>query len=72
MTRTPVSHYKLHPDTELEVIDIIRAKMTADEWAMFCWGSAIQYTFRMMDKGEMYKDADKARTYLTWLIEGKP
>ena len=70
--RVPVSHYRLHPSTMLEVIDIIHAKMTPDEWAKFCWGSALQYTFRMLDKGEPMKDADKAITYLRWFKAGKP
>ena len=66
--RTPVDHY-LIPGTELELIDIIRAKMTLLEWRKFCWASAIQYVYRLMDKGEPVKDAEKGITYLTWFKE---
>lgn len=72
MSRVPVSHYRLHPDTNLEVIDIIHSKMTPEEWRRFCWASALQYTFRMLDKGEPDKDADKAITYLGWFKSGGP
>jgi hypothetical protein len=71
MTREPVKHYSL-PGTNLQVIDVIRAKMTDDEWRKFCWASAVQYTFRLLDKGEPDKDAGKAITYLQWFRAGKP
>lgn len=70
--RVPVPHYRLHPDSDLEVIDIIFAKMSASEWRKFCWGSAVQYTFRMLDKGEDMRDAEKAITYLRWFKNGRP
>ena len=50
--RVPVPHYRLHPDTTLEVIDVIAAKLSPSEWRKFCWASALQYAFRMLDKGE--------------------
>ena len=69
-TRVPVPHY-LIPGTTLELIDIIKAKMSPAEWRKFCWGSALQYCYRLLDKGEPEKDADKAITYLEWFKEGK-
>jgi len=69
--REPVSHY-LIPGTDLELIDIIKAKMSPAEWRKFCWASALQYVYRLLDKGEPEKDADKGITYLTWFKEGKP
>jgi len=69
--RVSVSHY-LIPGTNLELIDIIHSKMSPAEWRKFCWGSALQYVWRLMDKGEPEKDADKGITYLTWFKEGKP
>ena len=71
MDREPVRHY-LIPGTNTELIDIIHSKMSPEEWRKFCWGSAIQYTFRMLDKGEADRDAEKAITYLTWFRQGKP
>ena len=66
--RSPVPHY-LIPGTDLELIDIIKSKMSPDEWKRFCWGSAIQYVYRVLDKGEVVRDCEKAITYLTWLKE---
>ena len=68
--RTPVPHY-LIPGTDLELIDIIKSKLSPAEWRKFCWASAIQYCYRVLDKGELKRDCDKAITYLTWLKESE-
>ena len=62
----PPSHYII-PGTDLELIDVIKSKMTLAEWRKFCWGSALQYCYRSMSKGETEKDCDKGITYLSWL-----
>ena len=59
-------HYKI-PGTTIQLIDVIEAKMSRDEWRRFCWGSALQYAYRVLDKGEPIKDCEKAIVYLTWL-----
>ena len=70
--RVPVPHYRLHPDYDIETIDVIHSKMSASEWRVFCWASAYQYCSRLLDKGEDMKDADKAMTYLRWFKNGRP
>ena len=59
------THY-LVPGTDIELIDIIRARMTVGEWQAFCWGSYIQYAYRAPFKGEPGKDANKMITYGEW------
>ena len=62
------AHY-LVPGTDIQLIDVIKSKMTLAEWRKFCWGSAAQYVFRILDKGEPGKDIGKAKVYLNWLEE---
>lgn len=74
--RVPVLHYAI-PGTELEVIDLIRAKarVATDCWEFFLWASAIQYIFRYDVKGEPVNDLGKALVYLGWLsdaVKSKP
>ena len=64
----PPPHYVI-PGTDLELIDVIKSKMTPAEWRKFCWGSALQYVFRILDKGEARRDIGKAKVYLSWLEE---
>jgi len=65
----PGPSYYMIPGTDVELIDVIKSKMTKAEWERFCWASALQYCFRVLDKGEPCKDAGKAITYLSWLKE---
>lgn len=64
---TPVNpdHYK---KGGLEVIDILAAKLTAEEFKGFCKGNIIKYVTRANYKNGV-EDIKKARTYCDFLIE---
>ena len=52
----------------VEVIDIIRAKLTTDEFHGYCKGNVLKYIFRANLKGGV-TDLRKAKVYLQWLID---
>lgn len=64
--RRPVPHYM---NGGLEVIDILRAKLTTEEYRGFCLGNALKYLFRYKFKGTPVEDLHKAETYTRWLRE---
>ena len=47
----------------LEVLEIIRAKLTPDQYQGFCLGNAIKYTCRANHKGDYDRDLEKAEFY---------
>lgn len=53
----------------IEVIDILKAKLTPEEFKGFCKGNALKYLFRSELKGKEVEDYEKAQWYLTRLIE---
>lgn len=53
----------------IEVIDILKAKLTPEEFKGFCKGNALKYLFRGELKGKELEDYEKAQWYLTRLIE---
>ena len=63
---TPPTHYII-PGHDIELIDVLRSKMTKQEWEKFCWASAGQYWFRCLSKGDAVADIGKLITYATWL-----
>jgi len=64
----PPAHYQI-PGTDLELIDVIKSKLSPAEWQAFCWASLIQYAYRCLTKGEAIKDIGKMTTYGAWLAE---
>lgn len=52
----------------IETIDIIKAKLTPEEFAGYCKGNVIKYVTRANLKGGV-EDLKKAAVYLDWLIE---
>lgn len=60
------SHYKMAGG--VEVIDIIRAVQSDEEYYGYLWGNVIKYTLRHKRKG-MQTDLEKARWYLNELID---
>lgn len=64
--RDPVNHYMAGG---LEVIDILKAKMSPEEYRGFLRGNVIKYILRYDHKGAPVEDLHKAQTYLGWLIE---
>lgn len=52
----------------IETIDIIKAKLTPEEFAGYCKGNVIKYVTRANLKGSL-EDLKKAAVYLDWLID---
>lgn len=52
----------------IEVIDVIKAKMSAEQFGGYLWGNVIKYTLRHEEKGGV-EDLGKANWYLNKLIE---
>ena len=65
------SHYmvKLKDGREVEVVDIIEAVLTEEEFKGFVKGNAIKYILRAGKKGKELQDLMKAREVLGWLKE---
>jgi len=53
----------------LEVIEILRKKMTPEMFEGYLMGNLLAYIFRYKLKGNPLQDLEKARVYLNWLIE---
>lgn len=64
--RRPVEHYMAGG---LEVIDILKAKMTREQFQGFLRGNALKYLFRFDQKGTPVEDLKKAKDYTEWLLE---
>lgn len=62
---TSPSHYKTGG---LEVITILRKKLTPEEFKGFCKGNILKYVLRA-DKKNGSEDLKKAQVYLKWLTE---
>lgn len=58
-------HYGLFPD--MEVIDIIKATLTPEEFAGYCKGNVLKYRLRAGEKGDVNEDIAKADKYNEWL-----
>jgi len=57
----PKSRYYDHGG--IEVLDIIKAKLTPEQYQGFCLGNAIKYTCRANHKGDYDRDMEKAEFY---------
>ena len=54
-------HYDLFPDQQ--VIDVIQAALTEEEFVGYCKGNALKYRLRAGDKGDALKCLAKANWY---------
>ncbi len=59
------SHYA---NSEIEVIDYIKDKLTPDLYEGYCIGNVIKYVSRYRFKGGI-EDLKKAEVYLRWAIK---
>lgn len=59
------AHYT---DGDIEVIDYIRDKLTAEEFTGYCLGNVLKYVSRWKLKGGL-EDLEKANVYLDWAIK---
>lgn len=55
----------------IEVIDIIRAKLTPEQFTGYLLGNAIKYILRANHKGDFERDLDKARVYIGQVTDAK-
>lgn len=63
------NHYKLD-GLDVEVLDIIKAVFTKEQFEGFLHGNVIKYTLRTNKKNGV-EDLEKAHKYLGWLIDSK-
>lgn len=54
----------------IETIDIIRAKLTKEQFHGYCLGNMIKYTCRAQYKGTFDRDIEKAGMYARFLLRG--
>lgn len=67
MSRDPNSaHYYVGG---IETLDIIRAKLTPEQYQGYLLGNAIKYACRLNHKGSPQRDAVKLANYAAWLVE---
>jgi len=55
----------------IETLDIIKAKLTPEQYTGFLLGNAIKYLCRANWKGCLERDIEKAANYSKWLKETK-
>lgn len=63
------NHYKLD-GLDVEVLDVIKAVLTKEQFEGFLHGNVIKYTLRTNKKNGV-EDLEKAHKYLGWLIDSK-
>ena len=54
----------------IETLDIIKAKLTVEQYKGFCLGNAMKYICRAEHKGNYNRDIEKAIFYLKQAQEG--
>jgi len=69
MSRDEKSNY--YDAGGIETLDVIKAKLTPDQYKGYLLGNAIKYQLRMMHKtpDNPGRDAEKAANYSGWLSE---
>lgn len=67
MSKDPKSSY--YDAGGIETLEIIKAKLTPEEFIGYLKGNAIKYNCRMAFKGTAERDAEKAANYSHFLNE---
>ena len=67
MSRDPSSTY--YDAGGIETLDIIRAKLTTEQYQGYILGNLIKYACRMNYKGQLSRDAEKVAIYGSILKE---
>ena len=65
----PVNHPTHYTAGNIEVIDILKDQLTADEFKGFCKGNVLKYVMRSRLKGKEKEDCKKASWYLDRMIK---
>jgi len=53
----------------IEVLDVIKAKLTPEQYQGYLLGNSIKYTLRCNYKGSRRRDLEKAANYAKWAGE---
>jgi len=71
MSRDEQSNY--YDAGGVETLDIIKAKLTSEQYQGYLLGNSLKYLCRLMHKHEYIedckRDAEKAKNYTKWLSE---
>jgi hypothetical protein len=67
MSRDELSGY--YDAGGLELLVVIKAKLTQEQYHGFLLGSVIKYAGRLNFKGDRLRDAEKLANYSNWLAE---
>lgn len=62
------SHYK---HDGWEAIDVIKDVLGEEGFKAYCLGAALKYLLRIGRKDDAKVEAEKAKVYLGWYIEGR-
>lgn len=65
----PISRNNYYDRGGIPVIDVIRAKLTPEQYEGYLLGNTIKYALRLNWKGNRKSDADKLAEYAVWLSE---
>lgn len=66
-----VNHPAHYCGSGVECIDAIKASMSPEAFEGYCKGNVLKYLWRYERKGGI-EDLEKARVYLSWMIENIP
>lgn len=69
MSRDTKSNY--YDAGGIETLDVIKAKLTPEQFRGYLLGNALKYSCRMMHKGDPTRDAEKAANYSAWLRDAQ-
>jgi len=53
----------------IEVLDVIKAKLTPEQYEGYLLGNSIKYNLRLNWKGSKERDAEKAKNYSEWYYQ---
>jgi len=67
MSRDPKSSY--YDVGGIETLDIIKAKLTPEEYLGYIRGNLLKYSCRLRHKGDPERDAEKVTYYAVELLE---
>jgi len=56
----------------IEVIEIIKAKLTPEQYRGYLLGNVIKYASRLEHKGSAKRDSEKLNMYAAWLFDVIP
>ena len=62
----------INADRGLEAVDIIRARLTEEEFRGWCKGNALKYMLRAGLKDDEGQDVRKGMKFMGWLAEMLP